>query len=85
MASALTIAFGDGSRTDKTIVEYPLDSPTYPGTRNAVDAGIRQNLCLIYSSEEVEPISEPYYSRTRHWSYDFGDILWRGRGSSSQD
>ncbi|KAI4169948.1 MAG: hypothetical protein LQ343_005330 [Gyalolechia ehrenbergii] len=56
MTSALTVVFGDGSRTKEIAIDYPLGSPKHAGTRKAVDTKVHQNLSLLYSDEAIEQI-----------------------------
>ncbi|KAL8898826.1 MAG: hypothetical protein Q9207_006504 [Kuettlingeria erythrocarpa] len=82
MASALTVVFADGSRTEEIAVEYPLGSPKHPGTRKAVEEKIRQNLGFIFSSEETEQIINAISTEDETPVHNFVDILWRGTHSS---
>lgn len=82
MTSALTVVFGDGSRTKEIAIDYPLGSPKHAGTRKAVDTKVHQNLSLLYSDEAIEQICKVVTSDDETLVHDFVDILWRGRETS---
>ncbi|KAI4088136.1 MAG: hypothetical protein LQ339_008771 [Xanthoria mediterranea] len=82
LASALTVVFANGNRTEEVAVEYPLGSPKHPGTKKAVEAKICRNLGLIFSREEVEQIVATVATKAKTTMvHDLVDTLWRGNSS----
>lgn len=82
LASALTVIFANGNRTQELAVKYAPGSPKHPGTRKAVEAKIHRNLGLIISSEEAKQVIATVTTKAEtRVVYDFVDILWRGKTS----
>ncbi|KAL8670910.1 MAG: hypothetical protein Q9168_004577 [Polycauliona sp. 1 TL-2023] len=79
MASAVTVIFANGKRTEEIAIEHPLGSPKHPGTAEAVEAKIHRNLGLIFSSDEIERIVATVAKKAENTAvHQFVDILWRG-------
>ena len=82
LASAVTVIFANGKRTEEIAVEHPLGSPKHPGTGEAVQAKTHRNLGLIFSSDEVKQIIATVARKAENTMvHEFVDILWRGKTS----
>ncbi|KAL8788893.1 MAG: hypothetical protein Q9213_001416 [Squamulea squamosa] len=82
LASAVSVIFENGNRTEEVAIEHPLGSPKHPGTIGAVEAKIHRNLGLVFSRDKVEQIIAAVARKAETTMvHDFVDMLWRGKTS----
>ena len=78
LASAVSVEFRDGSKTNEVTIEHPLGSPKHQGTPEAVKIKVIKNLGLIYDEGTVEKVIDMIENAEETAASVLFEILWKG-------
>ena len=77
MASAVSVEFLDGTKSDEVVIEYPLGNPKHPGTQEAVKEKVIKNLSLTYDKFTVDKAISMIESQTDVEVTTLFEALWK--------
>lgn len=84
MASAVSVEFLDGTKSDEVVIEYPLGNPKHRGTQEAVKEKVIKNLSLTYDKFTVDKAISMIESQTDVEVTTLFEALWKGDGRKTQ-